>query len=235
MKHLIKNLLLVSLFSTLLFSQTIPDNKHGLKVINSIDLYELTVSSDSNNLIVDLEEYILSIVLDIKYATEDNFTGKILYPYPKAFLRLPAAKALKKAQEEFKQLGYGIKVFDAYRPYDVTEMMWEFVKDPRYVAEPWKGSRHNRGCAVDITLIDLETMQEIAMPTPYDDFTNKAHLNYSNLPSDVLKNRQLLVETMAKYGFTALSSEWWHYDFNGWNKYALMNLSFDQLSALNAE
>ncbi len=235
MKFVIKSLSFVILFSFLIYTQNIPVNKHGLKIVNSPELYKQTVVSDSNNLLVDLEEFISSIVLDIKYATEDNFTGKVLYPYPKAFLRLPAAKALKKAQADFEKLGFGIKVFDAYRPYNITEMMWEYVKDPRYVAEPWKGSRHNRGCAVDITLINLETNEELAMPTPYDDFTNKAHLNYAHLQAEVLMNRKILVDTMAKYGFTALSSEWWHYDFDGWSKFALMDLSFNDLSLKSKE
>ena len=200
-----------------------------LKVISTEEEYLKTVLSDSNKVLVDLELYIPDIKLDIRYATPNNFTKKILYSKPKAYLRLPVAKAIKKIQLELNKFGYEVKIFDAYRPYTVTVDMWNYVKDPKFVAPPNKGSRHNRGCAVDLTILDVKTGQELTMPTEFDNFTRKAHHNYNNLSKEVLKNRALLRKVMENHGFKITTSEWWHYDFIGYTKYELLNLSFEQL------
>ncbi len=223
--------LLVIIFT--IEAQEIPKNEYGLAVIDNIALYLETVEQDSVNRLIDLEKFIPSIVFDVKYATTDNFTGKQLYPYPKAYLRYPAAVALRNVQKELNQAGLGLKVWDAYRPYAITVLMWDYVQDPRYVADPRNGSRHNRGCAVDVTLIDLETGKELPMPTEYDDFTEKAHLDFDDLPDDVLANRALLIEVMQRHGFDPLPSEWWHFDYTDWRSFDLMDVSFDDLKTVD--
>ncbi|HEX2059580.1 MAG TPA: M15 family metallopeptidase [Thermoanaerobaculia bacterium] len=187
--------------------------------------YARSVRVDPDKQLVDLAS--LGIPLDIRYATENNFMKKQLYPVAKAYLRAPAARALAEVQRELAAQGLGIKVFDAYRPYRVTVAMWEPIQNPDYVADPAKGSRHNRGAAVDLTLIDLRTGAELPMPTPYDDFTPRASHAFNDLPEDVLKNRALLRDVMTKHGFEPLPSEWWHFDFRGWERFELMDVPLD--------
>lgn len=222
--------LLFLAFCIQLSAQTIPQNKYGLKVITSLDIYHQSVALDSNKLLVDLEKYIPGIKIDIKYATKDNFTKKVLYPIAKAYARLPVAITLKKIQEELKAQGYEIKIFDAYRPYSITQLMWSVVLDDRYAANPKKGSRHNRGCAVDLTIINSSTQKELEMPTAFDDFTIKAHHAYTKLPENAIKNRALLKNIMIKNNFEPITSEWWHYDFKGWGSYELLDIQLEDLS-----
>jgi beta-lactamase class A len=211
----------------------IPKNEYGLEVIDDVALYVETVRGDSTKRLVDVAEFIPSIPIDMKYATTGNFTGKQLYDYPKAFLRYPAAKALRSAQREFNGMGLGLKIWDAYRPYAVTELMWEQVRDARYAANPRNGSRHNRGCAVDVTLIRLDTGDELQMPTGYDDFSERAHLDFDDLADEVLENRDLLISVMVRHGFDPLPSEWWHFDYRDWRNYELMDISFDDLQSVD--
>lgn len=201
-------------------------NPYGLTVLDRA-AYEKTAAADPEKQLIDLAT--VGIPLDIRYATANNFMKKTLYPVPKAYLRAPAARALMDVQTELEVRGLGIKVFDAYRPYRVTVAMWEPIKNPDYVADPAKGSRHNRGAAVDLTLIDLKTGQELAMPTPYDDFTSRAAHAFEDLPEDVRANRAVLREVMTKHGFEPLPSEWWHYDFRGWERFELMDVGLEEL------
>jgi D-alanyl-D-alanine dipeptidase len=126
-------------------------------------------------------------------------------------------------------MGLGLKIFDAYRPYSVTVKFWELVKDERYVANPAKGSGHNRGIAVDLTIIDLKTGKELDMGTGFDNFTDTAHHTFTSLPEEVLHNRLLLKSTMEKYGFIALESEWWHYYLANGNTFELLDIEFKKL------
>lgn len=190
--------------------------------------YRQSVARDPEMRLVDLET--LGIPLDVRYATPNNFMKQTLYPSAKAFLRAPAAKALADVQRELAAQGLGIKVFDGYRPYAVTVAMWEPIKNPDYVADPKKGSRHNRGAAVDLTLIDLKTGAEVAMPTPYDDFTPRAAQSFNDLPPDVLANRLLLNDVMTRHGFDPLPSEWWHFDFRGWERFDLLDVPFESFA-----
>ena len=206
-------------------------NPYSLTVIVDPEHYRLNVAADSEQQLVDLTEVIPSVQLDIKYASTDNFTGTQLYPEPRAYLRRPAAAALLAVQQALAKKRLGICVFDAYRPYSVTLQLWKYLRDERYVAAPWTGSRHNRGCAVDMTLIDLARGTALLMPTGYDDFSLRAHHNYSDLPDNILRNRILLVKVMHEHGFSPLPTEWWHFDFNGWENYALLDLSFAALNA----
>jgi D-alanyl-D-alanine dipeptidase len=169
-----------------------------------------------------------TIMLDIRYATANNFTGKQVYDEAKFFLRSEPAQKILEIQKELKELGLGLKIFDGYRPLSVQKKFWEIMPDERYVADPKKGSRHNRGAAVDLTLID-KNGNEIPMPTPYDDFTEKASRNYMDLSSQIIINRKFLEDLMAKYGFTGLPTEWWHFDYNGWEKYDVLDVDFKDL------
>ncbi|HEX8409825.1 MAG TPA: M15 family metallopeptidase [Thermoanaerobaculia bacterium] len=207
---------------------TIPANRYGLQVVPDAATYERIARANPEKRLVDLES--LGIPIDVRYATANNFMKTPLYPVAKAYLRAPAARALQNIQRELAPRGLGIKVFDGYRPYRVTEAMWEPIKNPDYVADPAKGSRHNRGAAVDLTLISLATGEELPMPTGYDDFTERAAHAFTDLPADALANRALLREVMTKHGFEPLPSEWWHYDFAGWRDYELMDVPLSSLS-----
>lgn len=200
--------------------------------MHSSGQYRQLVARDSSFALVNLQEFLPGLLTDIRYATKNNFTKKKLYPKAAVYTRLSVAIALKKIRAELNAKGYDLLIYDAYRPYSITVEMWEYVKDDRYAATPEKGSRHNRGCAVDVTLADLKTKKPVPMPTPYDDFTVKAHDNYQKLPDVVKKNRALLRNTMEKYGFSHLTSEWWHFDFEHWNQYPISDFSFEELEKL---
>ena len=152
-------------------------------------------------------------VFDMKYATPDNFLKQAVYDCGECYLRKSTAKALVKANEEFKSLGYRIKLFDCYRPLSVQKKMWKILPGTHYVANPAKGSKHNRGAAVDLTLVDIATGKELDMGTPFDTFSPRAHHTYTQLPKEVLDNRKLLKEVMNKYNFKSIYSEWWHYEY----------------------
>ncbi|HEX8255214.1 MAG TPA: M15 family metallopeptidase [Thermoanaerobaculia bacterium] len=220
-------------FALLLFvmacatAPAVPLNRYGLAVVPDVATYHRLASADADKRLVDLAT--LGIPLDVRYATANNFMKKVLYPVAKSYLRAPAANALVEVQRELAPRGIGIKVFDAYRPYRVTEAMWEPIQDPDFVADPSKGSRHNRGAAVDLTLIDLRSGAELAMPTAYDDFTSRARHDFNDLPAEALANRALLRDVMTKHGFVPLPSEWWHYDFGGWERFELMDVPLSEL------
>lgn len=178
-------------------------------------------SLDSLVLVTNLDSTILT---DVRYATTNNFTGKIFYTTDKVYLIDEVAKALVKAHQYLKKkYNLRIKIYDGYRPLSVQKKLWEVYPDERYVANPQKGSRHNRGCAVDITLVD-KNGKELDMGTNYDDFTEKAHINYKKLPSKVLNNRKILRETMIRFGFIPNRTEWWHFDYRDWKKYPVLDI-----------
>ncbi len=204
-------------------------SKYRLKTIHTMEEYRALVKGDPDQELVALDSYIPGIQLDIRYATTNNFTGKQLYNQPGAFLRKPVAEALKNVQKELNKKGLGLKIYDAYRPYDVTVQFYELYRDSVFVASPFNGSRHNRGTTVDLSVINLKTGKELAMPTPFDDFTEKAHIDYRNLPAGVIKNRDLLKNIMHKHGFRVYADEWWHYDHQNWRKYPVMDIPFELL------
>lgn len=178
----------------------------------------------SHNL-VNIKDVIPEITLDIRYATTNNFTGKAIYSHAECFLLEHVTHALKKVQNDIKKKNLGLKIFDGYRPRSVQYIFWELVPDARYVADPKKGSKHNRGCAVDVTLIDLTTGSELPMPTEFDDFTERAHSNYPHVSTEIIANRTLLHNVMHKHGFIAHKNEWWHFDYKDWEKHPLLNIS----------
>lgn len=196
------------------------------KVINAKRYPTYIRAAGNDKKLVELKKYIPGLVLDIRYATDNNFTGQKVYEQAKAFARLPVAKALKNIQAELRSKGLGLKIYDAYRPYAITVKFYEIAKDTTFVADPRKGSRHNRGCAIDLTLLYLKTGKELDMPTGYDDFTAKAAANYTGLSPQKLHTRSLLRAIMEKHGFAIYPSEWWHYDFKGWEKFELLDVPF---------
>ena len=161
---------------------------------------------------VRLKDLSPDFVYELKYATPDNFLKQAVYDCGECYLRKSTAEALVKANEAFKQLGYRIKLFDCYRPLSVQKKMWKILPGTHYVANPAKGSKHNRGAAVDLTLVDAKG-KELNMGTPFDFFGKEAHHTYTQHSKEVLENRKLLKETLDKYNFKSIYSEWWHYEY----------------------
>ncbi len=181
--------------------------------------------SDRKSLIVDLLSLDSTFVLDIRYATANNFTKTVLYPSAKAKLRREAAESLVSVQRELKGKNLRLKIYDGYRPLAIQWKLWEVVPNEDFVANPKKGSRHNRGAAVDLTIID-SLGNELEMPTGYDDFTEKASQQFMDLSVEALKNRALLKDAMMNHGFQPIKSEWWHYDFTGWEQFDILDEPF---------
>ena len=212
-------------------AQTHTKNTFGLNVIDNIRDYENATAKDSSAKLVLLTNYVPHLKTDFVYASPQNFTRRVLYHHPKPYALLPVAQALARVAEDLEKQGLGILLFDAYRPYSVTEKMWQAVPDSRYAANPKTGSDHNRGLAVDISLYNLHTGAEIPMPTGFDNFSDTAHSNFTQLSDEVLCNRKLLRDAMQKQGFMQLSTEWWHFYLPHPNKkYPLMDISFDELN-----
>ena len=235
MNYLKKSATLLSFFIPfLLFSCSEDENKnecnnpYNLDLICSYEEYLQTVNENSDNELIDIET-INNIILDIRYATDKNFTGNVVYTAPKAFARKPVVKALGSIQEELLDSGLALIIYDAYRPYAATLKFYEVYPDTNFVAAPWYGSRHNRGCAVDISLAYLENGKEIPMPTEFDDFSEKAGPYYEDIPDSAKANREFLIDIMKRHGFTVYPTEWWHYDYQGWENYKLMDIPFDKL------
>lgn len=175
---------------------------------------------------VDLKAYSVDFVYDMKYATEDNFLKQKVYDCASCFLRLKTVKALIKANEQFIKKGYKIKLYDCYRPLDIQKKMWTIVSNPKYVANPAKGSIHNRGGAVDITLVNADGV-ELDMGTGFDHFGKEASHNYEGVSKQVRKNRIFLKSIMARNGFNAFESEWWHYNLKAGLNEPVSNTKWD--------
>jgi D-alanyl-D-alanine dipeptidase len=208
----------------------IAPNRYGLRVVPDLATYQQLAARDRDKELVEVTAIEPSIALDVRYATTNNFMKTELYPIAKVFLRRPAAMSLANAQHELAKSGLGMKVFDGYRPYRVTEKMWEPIRNPDFVADPAKGSRHNRGAAVDVTLIELASGRELAMPTPYDDFTSHARQDFDDVTPEVRANRARLREVLVRNGFEPLPSEWWHFDYRGWERFELMDVPLEDLA-----
>lgn len=174
--------------------------------------------------LVDIQDINPNIRLDIRYATDNNFLERQLYSVPRCLLRREVAEKLSRVQQDVEQMGLGLKVFDCYRPLSVTKQMWEALPDPRFVANPERGSRHNRGAAVDLTLVDLKTGKELPMPTEFDDFTEQAARDYPGNEPQVRRNSDLLSYKMERHGFEPLITEWWHFDSVGWQKFSILDV-----------
>ncbi|HUG20699.1 MAG TPA: M15 family metallopeptidase, partial [Planctomycetaceae bacterium] len=174
-----------------------------------------------------------TIKLDIRYASTNNFTGAVFYKQPRAFMQRPAAEAVVRANRQLKEQGLGLLIHDAYRPWHVTKMFWDATPDELkdFVANPANGSRHNRGCAVDLTLYDLASGEPIQMVAGYDEFSPRSFPMYPGGTSRQRWYRELLRRTMEAEGFTIYEFEWWHFDFVDWKKYRIGNVTFEEVLA----
>lgn len=204
-----------------------------LHPIKEKDKFFTLVERDPQLEMVELKSLIPTLQYDLRYATNNNFTGRRMYPKntQTTYLRRSPALALAKVAEELKRKGLGIKIWDAYRPYRTTVQFWDLIHDERFVANPSKGSGHNRGTAVDLTIVDLKNGKELEMPTDFDDFSPAAFHGAKNLDEVRIKNRELLKSTMEKFGFVPLETEWWHYSWIGATAYDVLDLSFNALES----
>ncbi|MEM6396513.1 MAG: M15 family metallopeptidase [Bacteroidota bacterium] len=173
------------------------------------------LEAPDSNLWTDIQLLETSIMLDIRYATDNNFMEEQIYDCGRCWLRPDVADAVVRVHNKLAKQGLGLKMYDCYRPAPYQQRLWDKVPDPRYVANPARGSVHGRGAAVDLTLVDLETGEELDMGTDYDFFGPAAHSAATNLPAEVLKNRQILQDAMRAEGFLTIRTEWWHFNFSG--------------------
>jgi zinc D-Ala-D-Ala dipeptidase len=181
--------------------------------------------------LVELVKLDRTIKLDIRYAASNNFLGRRVYKEARAFLQRPAALALARANRKLREKGYGLLVFDGYRPWSVTKIFWDSTPQDKkkFVADPSQGSRHNRGCAVDLTLYDLRSGREVEMPSGFDEMTERAYPNYPGGTEEQRHMREMLREAMESEDFTVNEFEWWHFDYKDWKQYPILNISFDQI------
>jgi zinc D-Ala-D-Ala dipeptidase len=169
--------------------------------------------------------------LDIRYATPRNFAGRAVYAEARAFLQRPAAEALARAHRALRPEGYGLLIFDGYRPWSVTKLFWDVTPPAQraYVANPQQGSKHNRGCAVDLSLFELATGREAEMPSAYDDLSERAHPDYPGGTPEQRSRRGLLRRAMEVEGFTVEPNEWWHFNYRDWKAYPLLDVPFSEI------
>ena len=202
-------------FSAFAFAQEAPPKEENKREADLVELITLDKT----------------IKLDVRYARADNFVGKAVYTEARVFLQKPAAKALFRVHKKLKRKGFGLVIFDGYRPWSVTKLFWEVTPEGKrkFVANPKTGSKHNRGCAVDLSMFDLKTGKLVEMPTDYDDFTDKASPNYEGATEVQKKNRNLLRKTMEAEGFTVNPNEWWHFDYKDWQDYAIYDIPFSEI------
>jgi D-alanyl-D-alanine dipeptidase len=182
--------------------------------------------------LVELNKLDPTIKLDIRYATANNFLGTPVYSQARAFLQRPAAEALVRVNHALKVQGYGLLIHDGYRPWYVTKIFWDATPDDKkkiFVADPAEGSRHNRGCAVDLTLYDLKTGKAVEMPSLYDEMSERAYSSYSDGTEEQRERRAILRSAMEKEGFTVLPEEWWHFDYKDWKEYPILNVKFEDI------
>jgi len=182
---------------------------------------------------VELTRLDPTIKLDIRYASTNNFLGSVFYSQPRAFMQRPAAEAVVRANQKLKKLGYGLLIHDAYRPWYITKVFWDATPIDKhvFVADPAQGSRHNRGCAVDLTLYELKTGKPVEMVSTYDETTDRAYPDYPGGTSLQRWHRKLLREAMESEGFAVYEAEWWHFDYKDWRHYPIGNATFENLGA----
>jgi D-alanyl-D-alanine dipeptidase len=184
----------------------------------------------------DLVELVLldpTLKLDIRYAGSNNFLGRPVYNQARAFLQRPAAEALIRVNAAVRGQGFGLVVFDGYRPWTVTKVFWDATPEDKkqFVADPREGSKHNRGCAVDLSLFELSTGNEVAMPGEYDEMSERSHINYAGGPEEARRRRELLRQAMEAEGFEPYEPEWWHYNYREWKEYPILDIPFEAIGA----
>lgn len=207
------------LFSTAISAQTAPPQEKNKREAKLVELVKLDKT----------------IKLDIRYATEDNFVGKAVYTEARAFLQKPAAEAVLRVHKKLKKQGLGLVIFDGYRPWAVTKLFWEVTPEDKrkFVANPKTGSKHNRGCAIDLSIYDLKTGKNVEMPSEFDEFTERASPNYKDGTEIETKNRELLRTLMEAEGFTVNANEWWHFDYKTWQDYGIYDIAFSEIGKKN--
>lgn len=181
--------------------------------------------------LVELTRLDKTIRLDVRYATSNNFMGRPVYKQARAFLQRPAAEALVRVNKALRKKGYGLVIHDGYRPWSVTKLFWDATPEDKkeFVADPAKGSRHNRGCAVDLSLFELKTGKIVVMPSAYDEMSERSHINYAGGTEDQRRVRDILRQAMEAEGFIVYDPEWWHYDYKDWQQYPILNISFSEI------
>lgn len=185
--------------------------------------------------LVELMALDSTLKLDIRYATSNNLVGRPVYSEARAFLQRPAAEGLLRAHRALKKQGYGLLIFDGYRPWSVTKIFWDVTPPDKrqFVANPAEGSRHNRGCAIDLSLYDLKTGREIAMPSAYDEMTERSSPDYPGGTAEQRAARDVLRGAMEQEGFTVYPNEWWHFDYKDWRDYSIQNTPFHQIERIS--
>lgn len=203
------------LFSSLTFAQHSPPREENKREADLVELVKLDKT----------------IKLDIRYARTDNFVGKVVYTEARAFLQRPAAEALVRVHKKLKKQNLGLVIFDGYRPWSVTKIFWEVTPEDKrkFVANPATGSKHNRGCAVDLSIYDRKTGRLVEMPSDFDEFTERASPDYQGGTEAERTNRDLLRRLMEAEGFTVNANEWWHFDYKDWQEYAIYDVPFSAI------
>ena len=181
--------------------------------------------------LVELVKLDSTVKLDIRYAGSNNFLGKPVYKEARAFLQRPAAEALLAVHKELARSGYGLLIHDGYRPWAITKLFWDMTTgfQREFVADPKTGSKHNRGCAVDLTMYDLATGTVVEMPGGYDEMTPRSYPDYPGGPPEARAKRDLLRKAMESHGFTVESNEWWHFNFRDWQLYPILDIAFGEI------
>ena len=181
--------------------------------------------------LVELVKLDPTIKLDIRYAGSNNFLGKPVYKEARAFLQRPAAEALLAAHHDLARSGYGLMIHDGYRPWAITKLFWDMTTgfQREFVADPKTGSKHNRGCAVDLTMYDLATGKVVEMPGGYDEMTPRSYPDYPGGPPEARAKRDLLRKAMESHGFTVESNEWWHFNYKDWTLYPILDIAFSEI------
>ena len=216
LRHSVAFLLVLMFLCALLYGQEPPKEAGPLRQPDLVEIIKLDPT----------------LRLDIRYATSNNFLGRPVYQEARAFLQRPAALALVRVNKALQEKGYGLLIYDGYRPWFVTKLFWDVTPADKkeFVADPSQGSRHNRGCAVDLSLYDLRTGKEVKMPSEYDEFNERAHINYQCASPEARRLRDLLRAAMEAEGFTVYEPEWWHYDYKDWKQYPILNVPFNELN-----
>ena len=211
----IATLLLLLTLVTLVFAQGPPKEAGPFRESDLVELVKLDPT----------------IKLDIRYATKNNFLGKPVYKQARAFLQRPAAEALVRVNQSLRARGFGLVIHDGYRPWSVTKAFWDATPADKkiFVADPAQGSRHNRGCAVDLSMFDMKTGKEVQMPSEYDEMTERSHINYECATPEAKRLRGILKSAMEAEGFVVYEPEWWHYDYKDWKEYPIGNVAFDKI------
>ncbi len=181
--------------------------------------------------LVELVKLDPTIKLDIRYAGSNNFLGKPVYPEARAFLQRPAAEALLAVHRELARDGYGLMIHDGYRPWAITKLFWDMTSGNQreFVADPKTGSKHNRGCAVDLTIYDLGTGKVVEMPGGYDEMTRRSYPDYPGGPPEARAKRDLLRRAMERHDFTVEPNEWWHFNYRDWQLYPILDIAFAEI------